>query len=209
MAMRMSAPPNPPVITGTQAKQARRGEPTTRLFRETCSSTAVTDVGVEGRASPRGRRLAGRALFLLVSLISLYLLLPSLLAVFVSWRELFELAPEWIAMAFVLEALSFTAIWQLQRLALGPVGERLGRDTRQAPLRGFESGPGLWKPLETSGCKPRRMPGRLRLSFAPLVQQRIGGSVDTSQIESTRVASVEAVRGVVDRSPRRSGSCPR
>jgi aminobenzoyl-glutamate utilization protein B len=43
------------------------------------------------------------------------------------------------------------------------------------------------------------MPGRLRLSFAPLVQQRIGGSVDTSQIESTRDASVEAVRGVVDR----------
>jgi len=65
-----------------------------------------------------GRRLAGRTLFLLVSLVSLYFLLPSLLEVFTSWRELFALAPEWVVVALGVEALSFVAIWELQRIAL-------------------------------------------------------------------------------------------
>ena len=68
--------------------------------------------------SRRGRRLAGQGLFLLVSLISLYVLLPSLLEVFTSWRDLFELDPTWVAIAFAVETLSFFAVWELQRIAL-------------------------------------------------------------------------------------------
>ncbi|HWN22103.1 MAG TPA: lysylphosphatidylglycerol synthase transmembrane domain-containing protein [Gaiellaceae bacterium] len=68
--------------------------------------------------SRRGRRLAGRTLFLLVSLVSLYVLLPSLLEVFTSWRELFDLAPAWVAVALAAETLAFLAIWRLQRIAL-------------------------------------------------------------------------------------------
>ena len=68
--------------------------------------------------SPRGRRLAGQGLFLVVSLVSLYVLLPSVLEVFTSWRELFELDPVWVAIAFSVEALSFFAVWELQRIAL-------------------------------------------------------------------------------------------
>ena len=71
-----------------------------------------------GRRRKRRWRLAGRGLFLLVSLVSLYLLLPSLLEVFTSWRELLELNPAWVAVALGFEALSFVAIWQLQRIAL-------------------------------------------------------------------------------------------
>lgn len=72
-----------------------------------------------GRRRKRRRwRLAGRGLFLLVSLVSLYLLLPSLLEVFTSWRDLLELNPTWVAIALGFEALSFVAIWQLQRIAL-------------------------------------------------------------------------------------------
>jgi hypothetical protein len=81
----------------------------------------VSDVRPAGRRSRRGRvagRIAGRTLFLLASLVSLYLLLPSLLEVFTSWRELFELSPEWVAIALGVEALSFVAIWELQRVAL-------------------------------------------------------------------------------------------
>ena len=66
----------------------------------------------------RGRRLAGRGAFLLVSLVSLYILLPSLLEVFTSWRQLFELDPTWVAIAFAVEALSFFAVWVLQKVAL-------------------------------------------------------------------------------------------
>jgi uncharacterized protein (TIRG00374 family) len=78
----------------------------------------VTETGAQRRWSPRGRRLAGRGLFLVVSLVSLYLLLPSLLEVFTSWRDLFDLSPEWVAVALGAEALSFGAIWWLQLIAL-------------------------------------------------------------------------------------------
>jgi uncharacterized membrane protein YbhN (UPF0104 family) len=74
-------------------------------------------VAKEGR-SRRGRRLAGQGLFLVVSLVSLYLLLPSLLEVFTSWRDLLELDPLWVAIALGLEAASFVAVWELQRVAL-------------------------------------------------------------------------------------------
>lgn len=78
----------------------------------------MTDARPQRRRSRRKRRLAGRALFLVVALVSLYLLLPSLLEVFTSWRELFELEPAWVAIALGLEALSFVAVWELQRIAL-------------------------------------------------------------------------------------------
>jgi len=84
----------------------------------------VTVTRAPRRRWRRRRRVAGHTLFLLVSLASLYLLLPSLLEVFTSWRELFALAPEWVAVALGVEALSFVAIWELQRIAL-QTGSRL------------------------------------------------------------------------------------
>ena len=70
------------------------------------------------RSARRKRRLAGQTLFLLVSLVSLYILLPSLLEVFTSWRDLFDLAPAWVAVALGTQALSFVGVWELQRIAL-------------------------------------------------------------------------------------------
>ena len=78
----------------------------------------MSDPGRRERRNRRGRRLAGQTIFLLVSLVSLYVLLPSLLEVFTSWRELFDLAPAWMIVALGAEALSFVAIWELQRIAL-------------------------------------------------------------------------------------------
>ena len=63
-------------------------------------------------------QIAGRVLFLLIAFVSLYLLWPSLAEVFTQWRSLSELRPQWIAVAFGVEALSFVAIWELQRIAL-------------------------------------------------------------------------------------------
>jgi uncharacterized protein (TIRG00374 family) len=65
------------------------------------------------------RTIAVRVGLLLVTLVSLYLLMPSLLEVFTSWRELFDLQPIWIAAAVGFEAASFLATWELQRIALG------------------------------------------------------------------------------------------
>ncbi|HSP70821.1 MAG TPA: flippase-like domain-containing protein [Gaiellaceae bacterium] len=49
---------------------------------------------------------------------SLYLLLPSLVEVFSSWPELRKLHPLWIVAAACFEAVSFMAVWTLQRIAL-------------------------------------------------------------------------------------------
>ena len=57
-------------------------------------------------------------MLLLVTGISLYLLLPSLLAVFASWRSLADLTWYWAVLALLSEAGSFVCIWQLNRIAL-------------------------------------------------------------------------------------------
>jgi uncharacterized protein (TIRG00374 family) len=64
------------------------------------------------------QRIATRAVLLLLTGVSLYLLLPSLVTVFGSWRDLAELQPVWFAIAFGFECLSFVSIWALQRIAL-------------------------------------------------------------------------------------------
>src|SRR6266566_2528393 len=58
------------------------------------------------------------ALGLLAAGVSLYLLLPSLLAVFSSWRSLSHLTWYWAAAALAAEAASFVSLWHLQRIAL-------------------------------------------------------------------------------------------
>ena len=55
---------------------------------------------------------------LAVTGVSLYLLLPSLLATFTSWRSLLDLEPLWYAAAFGCEIACFISIWALQRVAL-------------------------------------------------------------------------------------------
>jgi uncharacterized membrane protein YbhN (UPF0104 family) len=65
------------------------------------------------------QRIATRAVLLLLTGVSIYFLLPSLVAVFSSWRDLFELKPQWVGAAIGFEALSFFCIWALQRVALG------------------------------------------------------------------------------------------
>src|SRR5829696_8681741 len=65
------------------------------------------------------QRIATRAVLLLLTGISLYLLLPSLVSVFGSWRELADLRPQWFAIALAFEAVSFVSTWALQRVALG------------------------------------------------------------------------------------------
>lgn len=64
------------------------------------------------------RAIAIRLVFLLISLATLYILWPSLIAVFRSWPELLTLNPVWYPVMLGVEAASFVCIWGLQRLAL-------------------------------------------------------------------------------------------
>lgn len=65
------------------------------------------------------RRLIGRIAFLLVTLIAFYFVLPGLLATFDALPRLRDITPAWFAVVLALEAVSFVAIWDLQRIALG------------------------------------------------------------------------------------------
>ena len=71
----------------------------------------------DGRHAQR-RKLVVRGLFLLLTAVSLYLLFPSLVEVFTSWRDLRTLDVLWVAVALGFEAASFLAVWELQRIVL-------------------------------------------------------------------------------------------
>ena len=79
-----------------------------------------------GTAAPPRGRVRRTVLWLAVTGISLYLVAPSLIDVFGSWGQLDELAPGWLAMMALLQALALACLWALQRLAIrapswGPV----------------------------------------------------------------------------------------
>ena len=67
---------------------------------------------------PRGRKLVGRALMLVVTGVALYIVAPSLIATFGSLPQLETVFPAWFVPIFVLEAAAFVCIWQLIRVAL-------------------------------------------------------------------------------------------
>ncbi|HEY8731889.1 MAG TPA: TIGR00374 family protein, partial [Candidatus Limnocylindria bacterium] len=72
----------------------------------------------ERSGRPRWMRDAGRGLLLLVTAVSLYLLLPSLISVFSSWRSLAHLNWYWAGLALLAEIASFVSLWKLDRIAL-------------------------------------------------------------------------------------------
>jgi len=63
-------------------------------------------------------QIAGRVFMLLLGLVSLYLLAPKLISVFASWPQLKTLKLGWFALAVLFEALSYVALWSMQRVAL-------------------------------------------------------------------------------------------
>lgn len=69
-------------------------------------------------ATPRWKQLLRSAAGLVVGGVAIYLLLPSLLAVFGSWRSLSHLDWPFAALALAAEAASLVCLWQLNRVAL-------------------------------------------------------------------------------------------
>jgi putative heme transporter len=65
------------------------------------------------------RKLIIRGLLMLLTGVSLYLLAPSLIETFSSWRSLAEISPLWLGVMAVFAAASFVALWEVQRIALG------------------------------------------------------------------------------------------
>jgi putative heme transporter len=63
------------------------------------------------------RRIVERTIVLLVACVSLYLLMPSLVATFSSWPALRGIDPLWLGLAVAFEAMSSVSYWALQRIA--------------------------------------------------------------------------------------------
>jgi uncharacterized protein (TIRG00374 family) len=85
--------------------------------------TSSEGLRTSGAAPPSGRlawwRYAKTGVLVLLTGVSLYVLLPSLLAVFSSWRSLTHLTWYWAGVALLAETGSFVCLWQLDRIALG------------------------------------------------------------------------------------------
>jgi uncharacterized protein (TIRG00374 family) len=84
--------------------------------------TSGDEYGATHAAKPADRdtwrRYARPGVLVFVTGLSLYLLLPSLVAVFSSWRSLAHLTWYWTALALLSEAGSFVSLWELNRVAL-------------------------------------------------------------------------------------------
>jgi uncharacterized protein (TIRG00374 family) len=72
--------------------------------------------------TPVWKQYARPAALLLVAAVSFYVLLPSLLSVFGSWRSLSHLDWPYAALVLVCEIASYVCLWQLDRIALQTKG---------------------------------------------------------------------------------------
>ena len=82
-------------------------------------TSPAPEAGGNGAARASWRRYVKPAVVLAVGAVSLYLFLPSLLAVFGAWRSLSHL--EWYFAILVLasESASYVCLWEVDRVALG------------------------------------------------------------------------------------------
>ena len=64
------------------------------------------------------RQYVKSGLLLLVGAVSLYLLLPTLVSVFSSWRSLLHLDWPFAVLVLACEAASYVCLWQLDRIGL-------------------------------------------------------------------------------------------
>jgi uncharacterized protein (TIRG00374 family) len=68
------------------------------------------------------KKIWPRLLFLTLTVVSLYILWPSLLSVFQAWPDLVTISPVWFLVMLAFECLSFASIWALERLAVRTSG---------------------------------------------------------------------------------------
>ena len=98
-----------------QAAESMLGRVTPAVHEDGAAHEPLTDESPNG---PEWTRYGTRLLLLLVSGVSLYLLLPSIIAVLSSGRSLSQLDWYWAVMALAAEAASFVSLWDLNRIAL-------------------------------------------------------------------------------------------
>jgi uncharacterized protein (TIRG00374 family) len=100
----------------TVAPRPRVGDRVERAIEDRADVEQVIERG-EAQQTPRGSLLR-RAVWLGITAISLYLVFPSLLDVFGSWRDLNQFGYGWLAGMAALQLASLACLWGLQHVAI-------------------------------------------------------------------------------------------
>ena len=85
---------------------------------DTAGELARGERALEAEPAKRGAALRRTIFWLVVSGVSLYLVAPSVIAAFGSWRQIERLSIAWLAAMAALQAAALACIWVLQFLAL-------------------------------------------------------------------------------------------
>jgi uncharacterized protein (TIRG00374 family) len=120
------------------------------------------------------RKIVVRSLLLVVTGVSLYLLVPSLITTFSSWPQLRGIDPWWLLGAVGFEAGSFVALWALLRIALdtrgwfGVATSQLAANAagRVVPGGAAAAGALQYSMLVRSGIAPGRVASALAATLA-------------------------------------------
>jgi uncharacterized membrane protein YbhN (UPF0104 family) len=161
-----------------------------------------TDVAAEiERAeaeAPAPRRLRRNLLWLGLTGISLYLVFPSLVEVFGSWRSVTKLSPGWLIAMAVLQAAVLFCLWALQRTALHmrrwrPViaSQLAGNALSKVAPGGGATGAALqYRMLVEDGVDRSRAVAGLTAANLLAIPALLRGGVDRNLLEAAGLALV-------------------
>ena len=100
----------------TVASRARVGDRVERAIEDRADVEQVIE---RGEAQPTSRkRLVRRAIWLAITAISMYLVFPSLLDLFSSWKDLNEFGAGWLGAMAALQLATLACLWGLQHVAI-------------------------------------------------------------------------------------------
>ena len=191
----------------TAASRTRVGDRVERAIEDRADVEQVIERG-EAQQTPR-RRLVQRAIWLTITAVSLYLVFPSLLDLFSSWKDLGEFGAGWLGAMAALQVATLACLWALQREAIrvdawSPIvtSQLVGNALSKVAPGGGAVGAALqYRMLVQAGARPAGVVSGLTavnlLVFAAVlglpvlaVPTIIRGGVDHGLVQATIVGAV-------------------
>jgi uncharacterized protein (TIRG00374 family) len=190
----------------TVAPRARVGDRVERAIEDRADVEQVIERG-EAQPTPR-RRLVRRGVWLAITAVSLYLVFPSLLDLFSSWKNLNEFGPGWLGAMAALQIATLCCLWGLQHVAIraawpAVIASQLAGNalSKIAPGGGAVGAALQYRMLVQAGARPATVVSGLTavnlLVFAAVlglpvlaVPTIIRGGVDHGLVQATIVGAV-------------------
>ncbi len=177
-----------------------------RQVEESSRSGDHRTLGVVASEAHTHGDVIGRIVFLVITLIAFYFVLPGLLATFDALPRLRDVYPAWFVVVLVLEGASFVAIWELQRIALGRQGLVRHRLLARGGQRGRPGGAGWRRGGRRAPAQDAR-PGRLRRPDRHDRARGDGSAVDGHPVRAARCWRCRRCRSWRSTSSSSKGRC--